>query len=336
MPSTLLLDALACRSVFRPPVWLMRQAGRFLPEYRELRASCSLFSLFHDPALAAEVTLMPLQRFSLDAAILFSDLLVLVEVWGKKACYPESGGVYIEGRVENLKDLWPVTIEEVRDKMAYVFETIRILKPVLKVPLLGFSGAPFTLLCYLLEGKNGGFSSVRFWMEHRKEDFIALLDVVCQASIAYLRLQIAAGVDALQVFDSWTHVLSKEEFCLYALPYWKKIQDALREENIPCIFFSRTTSLYPELISSICPAAISFNENIPLLSLRKIVPQGIAVQGNFCPNLLASGSKKEVRDAALLLKESVIGERGIIFNLGHGVLPHTPIENVETLLEALR
>lgn len=336
MRSTLLLDALDSKEVVRPPIWLMRQAGRYLPEYRSFRLKHSLSSLFHSPELAKEVTLMPLDRFPLDAAILFSDLLVLVEVWGKKACYPESGGVHIEGTILGVGDLFEVTKEEVAQKMSYVFETIQLLKPSLNIPLLGFSGAPFTLLCYLLDGKNGGFESIRFWMDHRKEEFKTLLDIVCNACIHYLQLQIASGVDAIQIFDSWTHLLSKEEFSLYALPYWKKIQDALQGLGAPSIFFSRTTSLYPELISTIRPGAISFDENASLNSLRKRVPEGIAVQGNFCPNLLAIGTKEEVREAALRLKESVQGEKGIVFNLGHGVLPKTPIENVEILIESLR
>lgn len=335
--SSLFLDALASKKVERPPVWLMRQAGRYLPEYQELRARHTLSTLFHEPELAAEVTLMPLKRMPLDAAIVFSDLLVLAEAWGKKVFYPETGGPHIEPVVDSSMDLIFSGKEVIEEKLSYVFSTIKILKPELTVPLLGFSGAPFTLLCYLLEGRGGnGFQSVRFWMDYRKEEFKVLLDEVCDACIAYSTLQIEAGIDAIQIFDSWTHLLSKEEFQMYALPYWKKIQDGLVSLGVPVIFFSRSNSLYPELISSINPGGISFDEGRPMSSLRRLVPKGIAIQGNFSPEKLAYGSIQEIRSEALEMARSVALEDGIIFNLGHGVLPKTPIENVMTFLESVR
>jgi uroporphyrinogen decarboxylase len=280
---------------------------------------------------------MPLRRFSLDAAIVFSDLLVLAEVWDKKVLYPESGGPCIQPKVEQPTDLFFVTEEEILHKLSYVFATIKQLKTVLNVPLIGFCGAPFTMLCYLLEGKGGHtFPAVRLWMEKRPKDFTALLHKISETTISYAKLQIEAGVDAIQIFDSWTHLLSKEEFLFYALPYWQEIQQRLKPLGIPTLFFSRANSLYPNEIASIYPSAISFDEGKSLASLRLLVPEQIAIQGNFSPELLLSASISKIKEEAAFMARSVIGKKGIIFNLGHGVLPKTPIENVQAFLDGLR
>ncbi len=314
----------------------MRQAGRYLPEYLEFRKKHSLLSCFHEPDLAANITWMPLKRFDLDAAILFSDLLIPVELWGKQLSYPEVGGPHIEPSLKSVSELHIPSEQEIREKLSYVFDTISLLKPGLTIPLIGFCGAPFTLLCYLLQGKSGsGFLEVRTWIDHKKEEFCRALEIVCETCITFASLQMKAGVNAFQVFDSWANLLSKEEFALYVLPYWKRMKEALAPLNVPVIFFSRANSMYPELISSIAPQCISFDEGRSLKELRSKVPSSIAVQGNFSPDLLLHGSALEVKESALKMVESVALEHGIIWNLGHGVLPKTPLENVETFLKAL-
>ncbi len=335
--NSIFLKALSCQPVARRPVWLMRQAGRYLPEYQSFRKKHSLLSCFKEPSLAVEITWMPLKRFDLDAAILFSDLLVLVEVWGKQLSYPESGGPCIEPALRQLSELHIPSEQEIREKLSYVFTTIGILKTELIVPLIGFCGAPFTLLCYLLQGKSGcGFSEVRKWIDERKKDFLSALEIVCETCILFASLQMKSGVVAFQVFDSWANLLSEEEFALYALPYWKRMKEALEPLNVPVIFFSRSNSMFPELISSISPHCISFDEGRPLAELRAKVPSHIAVQGNFPPELLLHGTVLEVKEAAFKMVQSVSLEKGIIWNLGHGVLPKTPIENVEAFLEIVR
>jgi uroporphyrinogen decarboxylase len=334
---SLFLKALDGKPVERNPIWLMRQAGRYLPEYQELRKKFSLSSCFHEPELAKKATLMPLERFDLDAAIVFSDLLVMAEVWDKKVLYPEGGGLSIEPRILSSQELWVPTKEEVKHKLSYVFSTISLLKPSLSVPLIGFCGAPFTLLCYLLEGKScSAFQTVRFWIEHKKEEFISLLDILAKTAVLFAVCQVESGVQAFQVFDSWANLLSKEEFALYALPYWKQIQDALRPLGIPTLFFSRANSRYPEEISSIDPSAISFDEGASMQVLRSKVPSSIAIQGNFSPKLLEGGSLSQIKQEALSMARALEGSFGVIWNLGHGVLPKTPIENVEVLLKTLR
>ncbi|MBM3197905.1 MAG: uroporphyrinogen decarboxylase [Chlamydiae bacterium] len=323
---TLFVEALACKEVKRPPVWLMRQAGRYLPSYQKLRARHGLHELFHTPELAAEITLLPLERFPLDAAILFSDLLLLAEVFGKKAVYPELGGACIEPSLQGNDGLPQVSEEEISDKLHYIFQAIDLVKRRLTtVPLLGFCPAPFTLLCYLVQG------SIRTHMI--APHFTLLLDRVCEVSILYAKLQKQAGVDAVQVFDSWTHHLSAEEFALYALPYWKRFIEAL--PDCPLLFFSRTNSRYPEQIAAIKPTAISFDEGVSLAELRRRVPSNIAIQGNFSPERLACGSVEDIFVEASMMARSVAGERGVIFNLGHGILPTTPLENVDAFLQGL-
>jgi len=335
MKNRILLDALDGKDVPRPPVWLMRQAGRYLPEYRALREKYSLSTLFHEPDLSVQVTHMPLQRFPLDAAIVFSDLLMPVELWGKSAQYPSAGGVSVFPKVEKSSELFPITREEIIHKLQYVFQTITQLKSQLQVPLIGFCGAPFTLLCYLLEGKGSkDLSSIRFWMQERREEVQQMLDIVCEAMITYAQLQIEYGADAIQIFDSWANMLFAEEFDLYALRYWKRMQEALQGGRT--IFFSLANSRYLQKIVSISPRAISFDAEKPLIVLRREVPDHILVQGNFSPTLLASATAREVQKQAEEMAFPLRGSKGVIFNLGHGVLPHTPIENVTAFLSGVQ
>ncbi len=334
---TLFLDAFSQELLERRPVWLMRQAGRFLPEYMNLRTQNSLFSCFHEPELAAQITHMPLERFDLDAAIVFSDILLLAEVWGKTVCYPEGKAPYITPPLQNVNELHVPSAEEIQQKLSFVFSTIQLLVPDLSVPLIGFCGAPFTLLCYLLEPRGiQGFEQVRMWIDHRREEFLKMLEIVSQTCIAFAALQIQAGCTAFQVFDSWANLLTLEEFSIFVLPYWKKMKDALAPLHVPVLFFSRANSLFVDTIVSADFAGISFDEGKSLAELRARVPAHIVVQGNFSPSFLLEKNVEEVRKATREMKISVQGKGKIIWNLGHGVLPKTPLENVYAFLEELR
>jgi uroporphyrinogen decarboxylase len=334
---TLFLDAFSQNSLEKRPVWLMRQAGRFLPEYMDLRSRKSLFSCFHEPELAVQITHMPLSRFDLDAAIVFSDILLLAEVWGKKVCYPEGKAPYITPPLRDATELYVPSLEEIQEKLFYVFATISSLVPSLKVPLIGFCGAPFTLLCYLLEPRGvQGFEQVRVWIDHRREEFVQMLEIVSKTCISFAALQIQAGCKAFQVFDSWANLLSQEEFSTFVLPYWKQMKDALEPLQAPILFFSRANSLFIDTISSINFSGISFDEGKSLSEIRSKVPAHIVVQGNFSPTFLLEKSEAEVRKATQEMKTSVQGRDKIIWNLGHGVLPKTPLENVYAFLEELR
>jgi len=317
-----LLQALACEPVERHPVWLMRQAGRYLPAYKHLRQRYTLSQMFHEPEIAAKVTLLPIERFPFDALILFSDLLLLAEAFGKCVFYPEQGSPYIEPKVYTLNDLPRPSLTHIASTLSYVLQTIHLVKSTARLPLLGFCPAPWTLLCYLCPH-----------VDHAHPELISWLDRLCEASILYAKLQFQAGVDALQVFDSWTHLLPASHFSSHVLVYWKRFIDALSDK--PLLFFSRTNSMHAQEIATIRPSAISFDEQLPLALLRDLVPEDIAIQGNFSPSFLAQKTPQEVFQEASLLSTSMQGKRGIIWNLGHGILPMTPLENVDALLEGL-
>ena len=296
MSEPIFLKALACRNdEGRPPVWLMRQAGRYLPEYQNLRQKHSLYDLFHTPKLAAEITLQPVKRFPVDAAILFSDILIVLESLGFSVDFPE-------GKNPCAKHTG------VTKSLDFVGETIALVKSRCEAPLIGFCGGPYTVAKYI-EGNID-------------------LDRLTERSIEFLRMQERAGVDAFQIFDSWAGLLPKERFQTLSLNYLKKL---LRAVSKPIILFTRNSSSYAEELAGLNPAGISFDGLKPMSELRKITPAHIAVQGNIEPTTLL-GSKEEVIQAADQLLQCMTGEPGFIANLGHGVLKSTPMENVEAFV----
>lgn len=306
----------------------MRQAGRYLPEYRALRQKHTLWEMFHDPEIAAAVTRMPLETIGFDAAILFSDILVIAEAFGLTVHFPEKGGPYIEPAVTTADSL---QLRNVEESLHYVSRTISLLKPDLRVPLIGFCGGPFTVASYLIDrgGKEGKTLS---WLQNDPESFHRLLDKITTASIAYLRMQIQAGVDAIQVFDSWASLLNPAQFETFSLPYLQKIVQAIK---IPVILFCRNSSLYPQQLSSLNPAGISFDWHKPMHELRTIVPANIAIQGNFDPEFLKSSPERIQAETRKLL-HSMEGDPGFIVNLGHGVLPDTPVDNVRCFVDTVK
>lgn len=334
MKNTLFLDALACKNRGRPPVWLMRQAGRFLPEYRALREKHSLYELFHNSELACQVTRLPLDILGVDAAILFSDILVLVEAFGFKLQFPEGSPPVVEPLLQTPDEVRALSCQNLEERLAYVFDTIRLLKPDLNVPLIGFSGGPFTVASYMID-KCGSkdLKNTKTWLYTHPESFHQLLEKLTQATIAYLKLQVAAGVDAVQVFDSWANVLNYEQFQACSLHYLKKIIDALHPT--PVILFSRGSSLFPKELAALEPRAISFDWQQDLATLRTQVPKHIAVQGNLDPHLLTA-PRPLIESATRKLLASMQHQSGFIANLGHGVLPHTPVDHVRHFIDTIK
>lgn len=293
------LDALKCQNRSRPPVWLMRQAGRYMPSYRALRQKHSLRELFFTPELAAEITLMPIEQIGVDAAILFSDITVVALPLGFSLDFSE--GPVIQGSFEpkGIKTLEPIA------------KAISILKPKLKVPLIGFCGGPYTVLSYI--GK----------------DF-SLLEPITTATIEYVQMQEAAGVDAIQIFDSWANRLTQEEFERYCMPHLKRIIDAAK---VPVILFMRGASQRVSHLVQLNPAAISFDWEKPLSLLRKQVP--MAIQGNLNPDLLYQPLDViEQKTKELLL--SMKNDPGFIVNLGHGVKPDMSVEAVKCFVDTVK
>ncbi len=326
----LLLKALKCENAGgRPPVWLMRQAGRFLPEYRALRTRHALWEMFHNSELAAQVTRLPLGVLGVDAAILFSDILVIAEAFGMQVHFPETGGPYVEPLIRSAADIDALVQLDVRSVLGYVRKAVQILREDLRVPLIGFCGAPFTVASYLIEkGK------VQDWLSKEPKSFHLLLDKLARASIDYVRMQIEAGVQVVQIFDSWASLLDPAQFHAFSLPYLRQIIEALRETKVPLIVFCRNSSLFPRELAALEPSGISFDWHREMSQLRAQVPASIAVQGNLPPEILKAPRPVLIAETQRLL-HAMRGEPGFIFNLGHGVLPDTPVDNVRCLVETI-
>lgn len=329
------LNALNGRNQEGPPVWLMRQAGRHLASYRSLRERYSFLELCHEPDLITEVTLLPIHAYGMDAAILFSDILVIPEAMGLGLRFEEQAGPIIERPISNPEDVYALPSSDL-SKLQYVAKGIKQLLPQLKVPLIGFCGAPFTVASYMIEGKSSrDLKKTKAFMFQHPKAFHALLKVIADWTIAYLRLQAKAGVDAIQIFDSWANFLAHHQFREFSLAYLKLILHELHSLNIPMILFCRGSSIFASQLAELNPAGIGLDWNCHLAQIRQQIPSSIALQGNLDPDLLSapiSNIKKEVER----LLEDMSGDSAFILNLGHGVLPHTSEEAVKTLVECVK
>jgi uroporphyrinogen decarboxylase len=288
----------------------MRQAGRYMPQYRALRAHYSFRQLVGTPELAAQITRLPIDLLGVDAAILFSDILVLAEVFGYQINFKEGKGIELMPPVKKIE-------RDVCETLHYVAETIQLLKKDLSIPLIGFCGGPYTVAKY---------------MKTIDPDW---LNRITAATIIYLQMQIEAGVDAVQIFDSWAGMLRPEEFQSLALPYLRKIVEALRPTGVPVIVFCRGSARYLQELVDLHPACIGFDWERLMLQLRNEVPPHIAIQGNLNPTVLKGPLPLLQKETEAIL-DSMKGARGFIFNLGHGVEPDTPLENVQWLVSRVK
>lgn len=335
MSNSSLLKALSCSNLDRAPVWLMRQAGRYMPAYKELRQKHSLWELFHRPELAAQVTLLPITLLDVDAAILFSDILVITEALGLRVDFPQVGGPCIFPSITNAKESDALPLLSVQEKLSYVFETIAHVKQQLRVPLIGFCGGPFTVATYCIDTTSAhAFAKTLNWIATDPEGFHRFVDKLTDLSIAYLKEQVKAGAEVVQVFDSWANILNPRQFEEFSLRYLQRIVDALRTEA-PVIVFCRDSSLRYEAIAKLNPACISLDEHVSMAQARAHIPSSIAIQGNIAPQVLTR-SLDEIERSALELLTSMRGEKGFIVNLGHGVLPQTPFENVAHFVRTIK
>lgn len=329
------LDALSCSNVGRAPVWLMRQAGRYMPEYQALRRKHSLWELFHCPDLAAEVTRLPLALLQVDAAILFSDILVIAEALGLTIHFPDQGGPRIEPAIRTADQVAQLPLLPVEEKLKFVFETIAQLRADLSVPLIGFCGGPFTVASYCIDSASkDSFTFTKRWMREDPQSLHHLLHKITQVSIAYLKGQVRQGVDAIQIFDSWLNILNQEERHTFAYPYLQQILRALAEFSVPVILFCRHSSLFSQELVALGSTCISFDWLKPIAALRREVPRSIAVQGNLDPSILKL-SPSEITRATEEMLRSMQGEKGYIVNLGHGVTPDVPFEHVRHFVDVV-
>lgn len=330
----LLLQALHCQNKERPPVWLMRQAGRYMASYRALRKKYSFLEMCHEPDLITKVTLLPIDAYGMDAAILFSDILVIPEAMGLGLQFKEDIGPIIEHPIKESKDIDHIPFPAM-EKLEFVQKGIHQLKECLSVPLLGFCGAPFTIASYMIEGQSSrDLKKTKQWMFSHPQEFHRLLRVIADWSIHYLHLQIEAGVNAIQIFDSWANLLAYPQFIEFSLEYLHLILKAI-DSSIPVIIFCRGSSVFASEITKIRPAAISLDWNCDITCVRQIIPDSIAIQGNLDPQVLLA-PKSVIEKETNRILDGMTGDSGFIFNLGHGILPETPEESVRILVECIK
>ncbi len=324
----------ACRRepVDCTPVWMMRQAGRYMPEYRALRLKHTMLEVCKTPELALEVTLQPL-KFGMDAAILFADILLPLEPMGAPFDFQKGEGPVIFSPIATKADVDKLHDFEIEEGLGYCLEAIKLLKKELKVPLIGFAGAPFTLASYLVEGgKSTAFAKAKRFMYAEPETFGALMHKLAEVVRRFLHKQIDAGVDAVQLFDSWVGQLSAVDYRTYVMPHVVHILKDIEKRGVPVIHFGTGTLHLLEAMREAGGTVIGLDWRTPMNEGWKKVGADRAVQGNLDPTILLA-TRELAEQASKRILDEVDNKVGHIFNLGHGILPETPMENVEAVID---
>jgi uroporphyrinogen decarboxylase len=323
-----------------PPVWLMRQAGRYLPEYKELRAKSKNFLDFcYSPELAVEATLQPLRRYDLDAAILFCDILVIPDALGQDVAFKQGEGPVLEP-IQNVEALAQLEVSKVLDHLKPVFQTISTLSEEIPkaTALIGFAGAPWTVAVYMVEGRGGtDCGTARRWAYEDPDGFAKLMDILVESTSLYLNQQISAGVETIQLFDSWAGVLSESQFQRWVIEPTIKIVENIRRKNphIPIIGFPRNAGvLYEKYVRETGVDGVSIDSGLPLDWLNTTLQPICTVQGNLDNQVLMSGGSSLVSEAQKILE--LLSDGPFIFNLGHGVLQWTSPDHVKSLIDQIR
>ena len=331
------LNACECKPVDRPPIWIMRQAGRVLPEYRALKETYSFVQLVQNPELAAEVTMQPIRRFGFDAAILFSDILVIPEALGQSYRFRETGGIEMDKVIRSTADMDKLRWNGVADRLQYVDRALRLIKKELagQTALIGFSGTPWTLANFMAEGGSSpSFDRARQWMQRDRASFETFLDRLTGAVIEYLQMQIDAGAEAVQLFESLGNLLDDDMLEGASLRWIRQIVSAL-SGRVPIILFMKRPGTSIADLAACGAQVIGLDSTVDLAEARKIVPAKVAIQGNLDPMVMI-GSTRQVADAATAMLQRINGRPGYIVNLGHGLPPTTPIENVAALMHTVK
>jgi uroporphyrinogen decarboxylase len=326
----------ACRlePVDTTPVWFMRQAGRYMAEYRAIREKYSLLEICYQPELAAEVTLQPVRALGVDAAILFADILLPVIQLGLGLEFAKGEGPVIDKPVHTLEDVQALNSVDPETDLGYVMEAIRILRAELNgIPLIGFCGAPFTVASYIVEGgASREFLKTKTMMYSAPEVFHALMEKLSVVLSDYLVAQIRAGAQAVQVFDSWVGTLSPQDYETFVLPYSQNVLEAAKAENVPVIHFGTNTTTLLPLMKRAGGDVIGLDWRIPLDDGWALLGQDVAVQGNLDPALLFA-PLSEIKTRVHDILRRAAGRPGHIFNLGHGILQNTPVDNVKAVVD---
>jgi uroporphyrinogen decarboxylase len=332
----LFLKALRGEQVERPPVWMMRQAGRYLPEYMELRRKYDFFTRVQTPELACEITLQPIDIVGTDAAILFSDILVIPQAMGLEVELIESKGPFLPQTATTQKEVDALDINEAPDKLQYVYDAIKLTKQELadRVPLIGFAGAPFTILCYMVEGKGSkAFDKAKQFCFSQPELAHQLLDKITTVTIEYLKRQVQAGADSVQIFDSWSGLLSPEDFRTFAQPYLEKIADSLAP-LAPVILFPKGSWYALGDLANSSASGLGIDWCITPQMARQLTGNKITLQGNYDPNKLlmpVDAIRKSVHQMI-----DAFGAQRYIANLGHGILPNIPVDHAKAFVDAVK
>ncbi|MZR29785.1 uroporphyrinogen decarboxylase [Sneathiella sp. DP05] len=335
-----MLNSLSGEVTDRPPFWLMRQAGRYLPEYREIRAKAGNFlDLCYNPELAEEVTLQPLRRYGMDAAILFADILLIPHALGQPLAYREGEGPVLDP-IRSAKELGKLDVADIHKTLDPVYETVgRLSQSIPKdCTLIGFAGAPWTVATYMVEGRGSkDYANIKNWAYSDPAGFGTLMDILVEATIEYLLKQVEAGAEVVQLFDTWAGVLPDDEFRKWAIEPTKRIVEGLHTQHpdLPVIGFPKGVGgNIIDFVRETGVTAVSLDTGTPLDWAAREVQSLVPVQGNLDPMLLVTGGAA-MEERIVQIRET-LGKKPFIFNLGHGIVPQTPPENVARLAEIIR
>jgi uroporphyrinogen decarboxylase len=341
LKNDLLLRAARRQPTERTPVWMMRQAGRYLPEYRAVRAKTDFLTLCKTPELAAEVTIQPVDLVGVDAAIIFSDILVVPEAMGMHLVVEEGkGGPQFPNPMKSLADIEKLDADGAADKLQYVYDALALTKKNLdnRVPLIGFAGAPWTLASYAIEGRGSkNYIIIKTMMNNEPETLHALLGKLASVVGKYLVRQVKqGGADIVQIFDSWAGALSKDAFLEFSLPYMIQIVEHVKSEtDAPVILFAKGADMsFPEIAKSGCDV-VGLDWNVDIGEVRSLIGNHVALQGNLDPVALYS-RPEVIRQKVRNILEWYGNHPGHIFNLGHGILPDVPVDHAKAMIEAVK
>jgi uroporphyrinogen decarboxylase len=336
LKNDLLLRALRKEKVERPPVWMMRQAGRYLPDYLKLKEKYSFFERCQTPELATEITIQPVEQVGVDAAIIFSDILVVPQAMGLEVQMVEGKGPFLPDPIKQCEDLKRLRKPDVHESLGYVFDALSLTKKTLdgRVPLIGFAGAPWTLLCYMVQGKGSKtFDEAKAFCFTQPETAHTLLQLITDTTIEYLRAQAKAGADVVQLFDSWGGLLGPKDFEEFSLQYIRQIIAALKDETLTILFAKGAWFALDEM-SKTGANALGIDWCVTAEKARTFAGDRITLQGNFDPARLLSPIseiKKEVKNMI-----DAFGAERYIANLGHGILPNVPVDHARAFVDAVK
>lgn len=337
LKNDLLLKALRKEKVSRPPVWMMRQAGRYLPQYQVLKAKYDFFTRVQTPEIACEITMQPVDSMGVDAAIIFSDILVIPQVMGMTVLMEEGKGPLLPNTIKTARDVDKLEVTTAAENLKYVYDALSLTKRELnnRVPLIGFAGAPFTLLCYMVEGKGSkGFDKAKSFCFTQSNLAASLLQKITDVTIQYLIRQIKAGADVVQIFDSWSGLLSPDDFDRFASPYLLQIAESV-SPHAPVILFPKG--------SNYALSSLSHNKHVSGIGIDWTIRPSVALeetqhrvtlQGNFDPSKLLLPPSEIRKEVHRMIAE--FGVNGYIANLGHGIMPHIPVDHAKAFVDAVK